>query len=144
MGEPDVRSLDLPPAAASTREARRFIDAALSQWGLESVRDTALLLTSEIVTNAILHARTPVRLTIDRHRGDVVITVTDGSVHSPIRRRQSKDATTGRGIDLLDQLAAEWSVDIGADGKTLRFVVSTTSDPWAAYASTNPARELSQ
>jgi hypothetical protein len=144
MSEADQRSLDLPPVASSTRDARRFVDAALTDWGLQSLRDTVLLLTSEVVTNSILHARSNVRLVIGLDGTRVVVEVGDGSSRTPIRRRQSGDATTGRGVELLDQLASEWDVDVTATGKTLRFVVSGDSDPWAAYTGTNWVEGLQQ
>jgi anti-sigma regulatory factor (Ser/Thr protein kinase) len=141
MSEGEPRSLDLPPVASSTRAARHFVDAALADWGLQALRDTVLLLTSEVVTNSILHARSAVRLEISHDARGVAVEVSDGSPRRPIQRRQSDDATTGRGVDLLDQLASEWTVHVGGAGKTLRFTVAASGDPWAAYTGTNWVEE---
>jgi hypothetical protein len=137
MTGPDNRSVDLPPAARSTRDARRFVDRGLTDWGLAGLRDTVLLLTSELVTNSVLHARSAIHLAMRRDRDGVTVEVSDSSVRGPVRRQQSDDATTGRGIDLLEQLASAWDVTIRPNGKTIRFSVSEAVDPWAAYTNTN-------
>src|SRR3954464_8884059 len=108
MSGPDPRSLRLPATARSTTEARRFVVAALDEWELVELSDTVALLTSEVVTNAVLHARTDLTVKVSRVDGGVRVSVTDGSVRGPIRRRQSHEATTGRGIELLDMLASDW------------------------------------
>jgi anti-sigma regulatory factor (Ser/Thr protein kinase) len=136
MAEQAVRSLRLPPTARSTTQARRFVLAALSEWGLDGLRDTAALLTSEVVTNSVLHARTEVELSISRLDDGVAIEVSDGSRRAPVRRRQLDEATTGRGVELLQQLAGQWDVTLHADGKTVRFTLSESVDPWAAYTGT--------
>src|SRR5438045_8493466 len=105
MSGQDSRSLDLAPTARSTREARQFIDATLSEWGLTALRDTALLLTSEVVTNSVLHARSRVQVAVRREDNGVTIAVSDASVRMPIRRVQRGEARTGRGIDTLEQVA---------------------------------------
>jgi anti-sigma regulatory factor (Ser/Thr protein kinase) len=126
-------SCELPPAARSVTEARRFVLAAIRRWGLDTLADTAALLTSEVVTNAVLHARTPVQVAVHRLAGGIRVEVTDGSRRTPTVRRQRRDATNGRGVALLDQLASEWDVTVHDAGKTLAFTISATDDPWAAY-----------
>ena len=142
MSGQDTRSLDLPPTARSTREARHFVDATLTDWDLTALRDTALLLTSEVVTNSVLHARSRVHVEILRADDGVTIEVSDASVRTPIRRAQSGDATTGRGIDLLEQLASSWDVTVRSDGKTISFSLRSNTDPWAAYSNANWRQEL--
>jgi anti-sigma regulatory factor (Ser/Thr protein kinase) len=133
MAEQGTRSLRLTPTARSTTEARRFVLSALSEWGLDDLSDTAALLTSEVVTNSVLHARTDIEVTVTRLDDGVTIEVSDGSRRSPVRRIQLDEATTGRGVELLEQLAAEWDVSVHEDGKTVRFTLSGSVDPWAAY-----------
>jgi len=135
MAEQAVRSLRLPPTARSTTQARRFVLSALSEWDLDALRDTAALLTSEVVTNSVLHARTDIDVTVTRLDGGVAIEVSDGSRRAPVRRVQVDEATTGRGVELLQQLAAQWDVTLRDDGKTVRFTLSEGVDPWAAYTS---------
>ena len=140
MAEQGVRSLKLSPTARSTTQARRFVLGALSEWGLDDLRDTAALLTSEIVTNSVLHARTDIEVTVARLDDGVAIEVSDGSRRAPVRRVQLDEATTGRGIELLEQLAAQWDVSLREDGKTVRFTISESVDPWAAYTGSDWAK----
>src|SRR5690348_16465726 len=108
MAEQTERSLRLPPTARSTTEARRFVLGALSEWGLDGLADTVALLTSELVTNSVLHARTDVEVSVTRLDDGVAVSVSDGSRRAPVHRMQHEDATTGRGVDLLQQLAGDW------------------------------------
>jgi anti-sigma regulatory factor (Ser/Thr protein kinase) len=133
MAEDAARVLRLPPTAQSTTHARRFVLSALDAWGLDGLRDTAALLTSELVTNSVLHARTEVEVSVTRLDAGVSIEVSDGSQRAPVRRMQYFDATTGRGVELLEQLAGAWDVSVHPAGKTVRFTLSVDQDPWAAY-----------
>ena len=92
--------LDLPPTTASVPVARRFVrarlvdDAARAADGRADASvdlDIATLLVSEVVTNAILHARSAVTLTVDVAEVVVRITVRDGS---PVQRRVHAVAPT--------------------------------------------------
>ncbi|MCU1586859.1 MAG: serine phosphatase RsbU, regulator of sigma subunit [Frankiales bacterium] len=129
--------LVLPPDVTSVGVSRRFVRSTLAEWHLDGLADTAVLLTSEVVTNSVLHARTEILLSIDRTaEGCVTISVHDGSPHQPRARSHSVDATTGRGMELLERLSQEWHIDNQADGKTLVFTVGG-ADPWAAFTSIN-------
>ena len=128
-------TLELPPAAASVRDGRRFITSVLETWGMPELIETAALLTSELLTNSVLYARTDIILTLSRHDDGVEIVVRDGSRAAPRRRRHPTDATTGRGLELLERLASSWEVSLDDDGKSVRFVVDAATDPWAAYTS---------
>ena len=126
-------TLELPPAAASVRDGRRFITSVLETWGMPDLIETAALLTSELLTNSVLHARTEIVLSVVQ-RGDCIeIEVRDGSRHGPRRRRHTADATTGRGLELLERLAHSWDVVVDDEGKVVRFVLEAATDPWAAY-----------
>jgi len=133
MAEHAARVLRLPPTARSTTEARRFVLSALAEWGLDQLRDTAALLTSELVTNSVLHARTEVEVSVTRLDDGVSVEVKDGSRREPMRRIHDDRSTTGRGVGLLEQLAGAWDVTLHPDGKTVRFTLSEVADPWAAY-----------
>jgi len=114
-------------------EARRFVLDALANWDLESVADTAALLTSEVVTNAVLHARTPLGLVVLREKEGIAVEVTDGSRATPQEREATPETTNGRGLALLAQLATTWGVEVHRTGKTVRFTVTGDRDPWAAF-----------
>jgi anti-sigma regulatory factor (Ser/Thr protein kinase) len=127
--------LALPPAVVSVGEGRRLVTEALAAWDLDGLSYTATLLTSEVLTNSVLHARTPMVLTVERTGNDAVkISVRDESIHIPRRRAHAHDAATGRGLELLDRLAQSWRVDTATDGKTLTFTVGGDVDPWASFS----------
>lgn len=112
--------------------ARRQVTATLEAWGLDALVDTTVLLVSEVVTNAVLHARTDLTLTLSREGDGVRIEVADGSSLPPALRWHSPTATTGRGLRLLDMLADSWAAESTASGKTVWFAVTGDHDPWAA------------
>jgi hypothetical protein len=135
MTDPEVLSLTLPPTAQSAREGRRFIVRALTDWRCEALIDAAALLASEVITNALMHARTPFTVAIWRTDvGLVQIEVSDGSPLVPRRRLATADATTGRGLGLIAELATSWSVRPTEGGKTVAFTLDPRTDPWAAAA----------
>lgn len=121
VGEAKVR-LDASPDSA--RAARRFVRDTLVAWGCESRVDTVTLLTNELVTNAVLHARSRVELSLHRHGGALRVEVADGSPAAPVRRDYGADqATTGRGLALVEALAAVWGVESSDRGKSIWFEV---------------------
>jgi anti-sigma regulatory factor (Ser/Thr protein kinase) len=127
--------LTLAPSVDSVGVGRRLVTDALSEWDLDALTYTATLLTSEVLTNSLLHARTQIVLTVERSSPDSVsISVRDGSPLVPRRRHHAQDATTGRGLELLDRLAQSWEVQAQPGGKTLTFTIGTDADPWAAFA----------
>lgn len=132
-----TESLALSPHPASVPQGRRFVGGWLTDWGLGDLVDTAALLTSELLTNAVLHARTPLLLTVVRTASGAEISVRDGSRMVPRQRRHAQDATTGRGIDLLERLATSWEVTVDDAGKIVRFTLEGGRDPWAQFADRN-------
>lgn len=126
-------TLRLEGRPASVPQARRFVVACLGRWSLEHLCETVELLTSEVVSNAVLHARTEIAVTATALGDAVEIRVSDLSPLAPVQRRHSSDATTGRGVQLLEQLATSWEVLVEPAGKTIRFSVQAGADPWAAF-----------
>jgi hypothetical protein len=127
-----VSALDLPPTTDSVPLARRFARSALreSRWDV----DTVLLLVSEVVTNAVLHARSSIRLVVE-DRADVArVEVHDGSPVPPRMHHFRLTSGTGRGLRMLDQLALAWGVEPGAEGKVVWFEVGVADDTvWEAF-----------
>ncbi len=105
-------SKTVPPDPRSVRDLRRFVHHTLTEAGVsaESV-DDAVLLTSEVVSNVVLHASTPaeVRMTVDGQR--VRIDVTDGSGRLPEIRMFDFVSASGRGLAILAALAAAWGIE---------------------------------
>jgi anti-sigma regulatory factor (Ser/Thr protein kinase) len=125
-GDEEERSagLELPADPTSAGKARRFVRDVLAEWGAAYLEEPAVLLTSELVTNALLHARTPMRLWLRRRAGLVRIEVLDDSGVQPARRNYDEDASTGRGLALVDALAAEWGVEPANGGKAVWFTLA--------------------
>jgi len=115
----------LPPEPTSPRRARQHVSAALREAGLDDLVDDASLLVSELVTNALLHARSDAVVALTATAATVRVAVADRSPRAPVRRRHGADATTGRGLRLLEQLALRWGVDAAPDGKTVWFELPT-------------------
>lgn len=115
--------LQLEPDRSNVALARRFVMDAIHQLGHDAAADVAELLTSEVVTNAVLHAGTTLQLRVLGEGGAIRIEVTDGSVSSPTRRHYSAEAATGRGLGLVEALATRWGTRAEATGKTVWFTI---------------------
>src|SRR6185437_14003952 len=76
--------LDAEPVAAS--EARRFIADTFEQWHLTDDLDTVALLTSELVTNGVLHARTPLEVGLTSDERGLLVQVHDSDPRPPTPR----------------------------------------------------------
>ena len=121
-------AVSLPPHARSAGDARRLVRRTLISWGCPpAVRETAELLVSELVANAVRHARTGIRLTLRAQGGAVRAEVSDGSPHRPRPRLPETHSESGRGLFLVDQLAPEWGVREHAGGKTVWFLLGQVS-----------------
>jgi anti-sigma regulatory factor (Ser/Thr protein kinase) len=109
-------SLALRPVPASAALGRLFVERTLGEWGCDTLVDAARLLVSELVTNAVLHARTDLELVVKMRRAGVRVEVRDGSPGEPVVRRYEDEAMTGRGLALVGELATRWGVDPGPHG----------------------------
>ena len=116
------------PDVATIATARRWVEDTLTAWGCDDLSWTAMLLVTELSTNAVLHAATAYRVTLDRRNdGTVRIGVSDGSPRKPRAREYGVDATTGRGLGLVGSLAVAWGTSSLPDGKTVWCDVSPES-----------------
>jgi two-component sensor histidine kinase len=97
------------PVAASVPAARRYVATRLEAARFGGNADTVLLLTSELATNAVRHAATPfwVDVEVDGDQATVSVVDDDGS-HLPVPGTPTLDATNGRGLRIVDDLAARW------------------------------------
>lgn len=111
----------LRPVPASAGLARHFVSSTLTGWDLEELVDTASLLVSELVTNAILHARSDVTVTVLAERDGVRVEVADDDSGAPTLRHAPASATTGRGLALVDACAGAWGVEPHPPGKSVWF-----------------------
>jgi anti-sigma regulatory factor (Ser/Thr protein kinase) len=118
----------LPDGPEGASIARRATARAAELWRLDrELTETALLLVSELVTNAIRHGAPPVRLTLhlDRASGQrsLRVEVTDSSPSPPTVSAAGPDQTGGRGLLIVQQLAARWGSYVSKSrlGKTVWF-----------------------
>lgn len=87
-------------------------------------RDDALLLTSELVTNAILHGRSGVTVEVEVGANSVRISVFDENSRHPAPVTEDPDALDGRGLALVDALSEQWGVEDRPLGKAVWFDVA--------------------
>jgi anti-sigma regulatory factor (Ser/Thr protein kinase) len=100
--------------------ARRFIQARTAAWSFpEAAGSQLVLIGSELVTNAVLHARTGLTLTLELRDGRVRISVKDRSQAPATLRHYQADALTGRGLGVVAALSDRWGISAAADGKVV-------------------------
>ena len=115
-----VASLDVADDPAQCRLARRFVADQLERWSCRHLVDDAVLIVSELVTNAMIHAQSRSRVVL-RLADDVVrMEVVDFGPGTPEPQPPSTTREGGRGLLLVSALAAGWGIDPGAgDGKVV-------------------------
>jgi anti-sigma regulatory factor (Ser/Thr protein kinase) len=128
MAEPTPRStrrperarVTLPRSPSSVAVARRFIMAWAADWSFaEPAREQLVLIGSELVTNAVLHARTDLTLTLEPRGDRVRISVRDHSQAPAALRHYRADALTGRGLGVVAALSDNWGISAATDGKVV-------------------------
>ncbi|MFF0105851.1 SpoIIE family protein phosphatase [Streptomyces hirsutus] len=98
--------------------ARRFTRRTLRSWGVSEDLDTALLVVSELVTNALVHTEGQVRLDLTLVGTRLRLAVADASPRSPAKPNSiGWEATGGRGILLVEALSAAWGTLPVSGGK---------------------------
>ena len=115
------------PAPTSVSEARRFAREVLDEWGLDDLLDDVVLLTSELVTNAVTHAGTPMTVSVVREEDRLRIDVFDQHPTRvlPVGANARPGAGEhGRGLLITSALATAWGVEYRRDHKRV----------WAAFA----------
>jgi anti-sigma regulatory factor (Ser/Thr protein kinase) len=117
----------LPPDTRSPWRARRFVAETLVD-ATANVAEIVTLLVSEMVTNAVLHARTDIRVSIKRGEDAIRVEVADESSSGPMVRHFSQQAATGRGLLLVEELADRWGSDPRDPGKVVWFEMALPQD----------------
>jgi anti-sigma regulatory factor (Ser/Thr protein kinase) len=147
-----VLGREYPPQASSVTEARHWARRTFRRWELagDAIAD-AVLLTSELVTNAVLHARSPLKVSLAVADGVLEVGVSDAEPRTPrTPRRRTPEADGGhsrgegkasswllageetreggRGLMLVDELADEWGVASMVGGKQVWFRLMAGDD----------------
>ncbi|MFC5957194.1 ATP-binding protein [Streptomyces pratens] len=109
----------LPCEPESAATARRLVRVALAVWGLDDLADDGALIVSELVSNAVRHARREsIRLTVDRPgAARVRIGVVDFSRVPPAVKEPDDEGEGGRGLVLVNELAVRWGTELLPWGK---------------------------
>jgi anti-sigma regulatory factor (Ser/Thr protein kinase) len=112
--------LDVPLDRGAPAAARRAVTAVLAGWGFrdDDWLDGTAVVVSELVTNAVRHGGGCVALHLEAHGGRVVVSVADESPVAP--RRRAPDEVGGRGLALIEAMAAGWTVENHQGGKRVR------------------------
>jgi PAS domain S-box-containing protein len=109
---------------ASVPAGRRFVAALLDDWACAHLADTATLLTSEVLTNAVVHGLGPVRLRLRRTDTEVTVIVSDRGRYRPQPRLADLTDESGRGLSLLEMLATSWGARATEEGKDVWFTLA--------------------
>ena len=95
-----------------------------------ATREPAVLLTSELVTNGIIHGRTEVEVRLDITEDAVRVEVTDsGKEGCPVAEDARPDADRGRGLMIVSRLASSWGVELSRSGTAVWFELRCSRTP---------------
>ncbi|WP_431965400.1 SpoIIE family protein phosphatase [Actinacidiphila sp. bgisy160] len=131
------------PVGRSVATARAFVRDTLQGWGFSEVVDDAVVLTSELVTNAVVHAGTAADVQCLRYESAVRIEVADRYPERDLPLHDAKkqihpDHEGGRGLLLCSALASRWGVEYTAANKHVWFRLDLPQRP-AGTRSAGPA-----
>ena len=109
--------LECGPSAVA--DARSFIRATLWALEVDGLLEDATVVVSELVTNAVIHARTEILVDVAVSGESVRISVSDQNSRLPTVPETPEDATNGRGLHLVAAISKDWGVDDGTVGKAV-------------------------
>lgn len=126
------RETRLVPSVTAPSAARGIVRQLCAELRLPELSNTAALLTSELVTNAVRHAPGPLRLNLSATKGKLVISVYDEDSQPPRPRSPEPREPGGRGLVLVDRLAEHWGcTQVPDDGKVVWFALRPQRPPVA-------------
>jgi anti-sigma regulatory factor (Ser/Thr protein kinase) len=118
-------------APATPRRARVFVEKLLNRSGLAELAPTATLLTSEVVTNAVMHVGGTIAVRVTCRPAAVRVEVGDSSGQLPVPGEPSQASTGGRGLQLVEALASDWGTASEGPGKIVWFEIAV-DEGWRA------------
>lgn len=141
VSEPDVltgdsrrrASLTLGPWHSSVPCGRAYAVACLSEWGLTGARDSAALVVSELLTNAVIASEAleglpcPVQLWLRADDTQLLIMVGDGSRLAPVSQAPADDQEGGRALLLVQEMSTRWGWFRFQGGKVVWALVAAPS-----------------
>jgi serine phosphatase RsbU (regulator of sigma subunit)/anti-sigma regulatory factor (Ser/Thr protein kinase) len=143
-GDKVVRRIRLPADRRTPAAARALVRSVLEASGLNELLDASLLLTTELSTNAVVHAGTDLQLEVIADRRGVTVTVIDDArgvvasasdpagpapVGAPVRASLADLSERGRGLLLVDHFATRWGTTHYDHGKGVWFRLNRRGSP---------------
>ncbi|AUG79573.1 hypothetical protein CFP65_4853 [Kitasatospora sp. MMS16-BH015] len=129
-------SASFPPRPGNVARARRLTRTALAAWGAPGLADSAELLVSELVTNALRYGQGAVSITLALTEQALQISVADFGRGLPQPREAAPEDSSGRGLAIVSALCSKWTVTTRLTGKTVSCWLDTA-------APDGPVREAS-
>ncbi|MCG5440421.1 ATP-binding SpoIIE family protein phosphatase, partial [Micromonospora foliorum] len=126
-------SMEVPAEPTAPSRVRHWLTGQLTEWQVpESVIGAAVLCTSELTTNALLHAGTAARVEIDLSAERLLVSVADSGTRGTVTRARTDTLSSrGRGLGLIEELSDAWGTDPSVRGSTVWFEILT---PPAAHS----------
>lgn len=112
------------PLVANSGAARAFVHQACHEWGVASCAPDAVYVITELVENALRHARTEFEVSVELHRDRLSLAVRDGSPDQAVLRQ------AGLGLRLVSQLAKAWGCSPDLRGGKVTWATLATREPW--------------
>ncbi|MFD3686809.1 SpoIIE family protein phosphatase [Nocardiopsis sp. NPDC058631] len=126
-----VARREFPPAPETAAAAREFVHDTLLTWGVPDPFDDVILLVSELVTNAVIHARSALDVTVRRSEGATEVMVTDSAPERAVPQAgpltvdtspsRDNERSGGLGLALASAIASSWGVSYGRNDKAVWF-----------------------
>jgi anti-sigma regulatory factor (Ser/Thr protein kinase) len=107
---------DLAPGPTAPARARTFLTDTCRRWGAEEFVTDAALVVSELVTNAVRHAGTEMRLVLELRAGTLTVRVHDQGPGLPRLIPPAERGFGGQGLAIVVQLAQAWGVAVEDGG----------------------------
>ncbi len=114
---PEREMMHLPADSSSPRRARQFVDEVLHRWQRDGAIERMALIASELVTNAVQHARTEITIELSAVDAMLRLEVFDRGRGRPQFLDSDPAIPGGLGLPIVEGLAASWGVTAGEDGK---------------------------
>ena len=111
-----------PATAASVKRARTFLATQLSGEP-DDIVDAAMLMVSELATNAVRHTGKPFSVLLDRTGRRLRVEVKDGGGGTPTLRHARPTEPSGRGLRIVDELSSDWGFEEQRNGTTVWFTM---------------------
>jgi anti-sigma regulatory factor (Ser/Thr protein kinase) len=117
---PDA-TVHLPDSVHAPADARDFVSSVLCPYHGESAESAVKLVTSELVTNAVLYGAPPISFAVACAVHEIRISVMDGNTEMPVLPGPQE----GLGLLLVEKIAREWGTSVKPDGKVVWCAIPT-------------------